>query len=175
MIKILLVMSILWISIAVELAWSGPMPHGALLLPIACGIMFWMRSATGILLSSTALLIDWVARPGFLPLCPMLLPAIATCLISPSSKVDDYSSRRQSFARKLTPLHLPFITLIAVSLQLVSQLNLSSIPALVDVQLAVETSLPSLLMISLPISAGISMLMRLADELGLRRASQHWI
>ena len=173
--KIVLALAILWMSIAVELAWSGAMPHGALVLPIACGIMFWMRSVTGILLSSTALLIDWVARPGFLPLCPMLLPAIAACLISPSSKPDDYSSRRRSFSKKLTPLHLPFMTLIAVILQLVSQLNLSSMPAFLDVQLTVATSLPSLLMISLPISAGISMLMRLADELGLRRASQHWI
>ncbi len=173
--RLLLVLAMLWMSIAVELAWSGSMPHGALVLPLACGIMFWMRSVTGIVLSATALLLDWVARPGFLPLCPMLLPAIAACLISPSSKPDDYSSRRRSFAKKLTPLHLPFITLLAVSLQLIGQLNLSSLPAVADVQLAVKTSLPSLLMISLPISAGISMLMRLADELGLRRASQHWI
>ena len=173
--KLLLVLAMLWMSIAVELAWSGSMPHGALVLPLACGIMFWMRSVSGIVLSATALLLDWVARPVFLPLCPMLLPAIAACLISPSSKPDDYSSRRRSFAKKLTPLHLPFITLLAVSLQLIGQLNLSSLPAVADVQLAVMTSLPSLLMISLPISAGISMLMRLADELGLRRASQHWI
>jgi hypothetical protein len=48
-------------------------------------------------------------------------------------------------------------------------------PAAVDIQFAVKTLLPALLMISLPISAGISMLMRLADELGLRRASQQWI
>ena len=173
--KIILVLAILWMSIAVELAWSGSMPHGALVLPIACGIMFWMRSVTGMLLSATALLIDWIARPGFLPLCPMLLPAIAAGLISPSSKPDDYSSRRQSVAKMLTPLHLPFITLMAVCLQLIGQLNLSSMPAAVDIQSAVKTSLPSLLMISLPISAGISMLMRLADELGLRRASQSWI
>ena len=173
--KIILALAILWMSIAVELAWSGSMPHGALVLPIACGIMFWTRSVTGMLLSATALLIDWIARPGFLPLCPMLLPAIAAGLISPSSKPDDYSSRRQSVAKMLTPLHLPFITLMAVSLQLIGQLNLSSMPAAVDIQSAVKTSLPSLLMISLPISAGISMLMRLADELGLRRASQSWI
>ena len=173
--KIILALAILWMSIAFELAWSGSMPHGALLLPIACGIMFWTRSVTGMLLSATALLIDWIARPGFLPLCPMLLPAVAAGLISPSSKPDDYSSRRQSVAKMLTPLHLPFITLMAVSLQLIGQLNLSSMPAAVDIQSAVKTSLPSLLMISLPISAGISMLMRLADELGLRRASQSWI
>ena len=173
--KTISMLVILWMSIAVELAWSRSLPHGALVLPIACGIMFWMRSVTGILLSATALLIDWVARPGCLPLCPMLLPAIAACLISPSAKPDDYSSRRQSLAKMLTPLHLPFITLLAVSLQRISQLNLTSMPVAVDIQLAVTTSLPSLLMISLPISAGISMLMRLADELGLRRASQQWI
>ena len=173
--RIILALAILWMSIAIELACSGSMPHGALILPIACGIMFWTRSVTGILLSATALLIDWIARPGFLPLCPMLLPAIAACLISPSSKPDDYSSRRQSVAKMLTPLHLPFITLMAVSLQLIGQQSLSTMPAAVDLESAVQTSLPSLLMISLPISAGISMLMRLADELGLRRASQRWI
>ena len=107
MMKIVIALAILWMSIAVELAWAGSWPHGALLLPVACGVMFWMRSVTGILLSATVLLIDWVARPGFLPLCPMLLPAIAACLISPSSKPDNYSSRRQSLARMLSPLHLP--------------------------------------------------------------------
>mgnify|MGYP001250936744 FL=1 len=173
--RIVLTLAILWMSIAVELAWSGSLPHGALLLPITCGVMFWMRSVTGILLPATALLIDWVARPGFLPLCPMLLPGIAACLISPSSGPDDYSSRRQSFGRMLTPLHLPLITLLAVSLQLIGQLNLSSMPTLIEIQSAVGTSLPSLLVISLPVSAGISMLMRLADELGLRRTGQQWI
>jgi hypothetical protein len=173
--SVLLILAVLWMSIACELAWSGTLPHGALLLPMTCGVMFWTRSVTGILLAGAALLIDWVARPGFLPLCPMLLPGLAACLINPSSKPDDYSSRRKSFVRMLTPLHLPLITLIAISLQLTSQMDLSSVPALIDVQSMVRASLPSLLMISLPVSAGISMLMRLADELGLRRASQQWI
>jgi hypothetical protein len=75
----------------------------------------------------------------------------------------------------MTPLHLPLFTLLAVGLQLIGQMNLSAIPAMPEVYAALKTSLPSLLIISLPISAGISMLMRLADELGLRRASQNWI
>ena len=54
-------------------------------------------------------------------------------------------------------------------------MNLSAIPALAEIESALKTTLPSLLIISLPVSAGISMLMRLADELGLRRASQNWI
>jgi hypothetical protein len=173
--RIVLTLAILWMSIAVELAWSGTLPHGALLLPIACGVMFWMRSVTGILLPAAALLIDWVARPGFLPLCPMLLPGIAACLVSPSSGPDDYSSRRQSFGRMLTPLHLPLMTLLAVSLQLIGQLNLSSMPKWIEIQSAVGMSLPSLLMISLPVSGGITVLMRLADEIGLRRTRQQWI
>lgn len=173
--RIALTLAILWLTIAIELTWSGSLPQGALLLPIACGVMFWMRSVSGILLAATALLLDWVARPGFLPLCPMLLPGVAACLISPSRKPDDYSSRRQSFGRMLTPLHLPLITLMAVSLQLAGRHNPASMPSWIDFQSTISTSLPPLLMISLPISAGISMLMRLADELGLRRASQQWI
>jgi hypothetical protein len=58
---------------------------------------------------------------------------------------------------------------------LIGQSNLSATTAWADLSATVGASLPSLLMISLPISAGISMLMRLADELGLRRTSQDWI
>ena len=173
--KIALSLVILWLTIAVEIAWSQSLPQGALLLPIACGIMFWMGTGTGILMSATALLIDWIARPGFLPLCPMLLPAMSVCLISPTSKADDYRSRRQSILNMMAPLHLPLFTLLAVGLQLIGQMNWSPMPAVVELNAAVKTTLPSLLIISLPISAGISMLMRLADELGLRRASQNWI
>jgi len=173
--RVLVVLVVLWMSIASELAWSGSLPHGALLLPVACGVMFWMRSVTGMILAAAALLIDWVARPGFLPLCPMLLPGFVVFLINRQSKPDDYSSRRQSIVRMLTPLHLPLMTLVAIGLQLIGQMDLSSWPAMTDVVLAIRTSLPSLLMISLPVSAGISMFMRLADELGLRRTSQQWI
>ena len=173
--RIALALAILWLTIAVEIAWSQSLPQGALLLPIACGIMFWMGTGTGILLSATALLIDWIARPGFLPLCPMLLPAAAVCLISPSTKSDDYRSRRQSFLKMMTPLHLPLFTLLAVGLQLIGQMELSALPSMSEMSATLKNSLPSLLIICLPISAGISMLMRMADELGLRRASQNWI
>ena len=166
---------ILWMSITVELTWSGTLPQGAFLLPVACGIMFWMRSVTGLLLATTALLVEWIARPGFLPLCPMLLPVMAACLTGQSSTADDYSTRRRSTLKMLTPLHLPLLTLLAIMLQLLGQTNLSQLSTLSEMPPLVTQSLPSLLMISLPMSAGISMLMRLADELGLRRASQRWI
>ncbi len=166
---------ILWLSITIELAWSGTIPQGALLLPIACGIMFWMRSVTGLLLAATALLVDWIARPGFLPLCPMVLPVLAASLIRPSSTPDDYNARRRSTLKMLTPLHLPLLTLVAIMLHLISQRNLSDPSTLHELPSVLATSLPTLLMISLPVSAAIAMLMRLADELGLRRTSRHWI
>lgn len=153
--RIALAMAILWLTIAVEIAWSQSLPQGALLLPVSCGIMFWMGTGTGISLSATALLIDWIARPGFMPLCPMLLPVVAVGLISPTSKSDDFRSRRQSFLRMMTPLHLPLFTLLAVGLQLIGQMNLTSIPASAELDSALKTMLPSLLIISLPISAGI--------------------
>lgn len=166
---------ILWMSITIELAWSGTLPQGALLLPIACGIMFWMRSVSGILVATTALLFDWIARPGFVPLCPMLIPVLAACLISPSTTRDDYSTHRRSIMKMLTPLHLPLLTLAAIMLHLIGQRNLSELSTLNEIPSVLATAMPSLLMISLPMSAGISMLMRLADELGLRRASRQWI
>ena len=166
---------VLWMSVTIELAWNGVLPHGALLLPVACGILFWTRSVSGLLLATTALLIDWIARPGFLPLCPMLLPAISAFLICPSSTRDDYSTRRRSVLTLLTPLHLPLLTLAAVILQLIGQRNPVDLPVGNDTSSFLAESLPSMLMISLPLSAGISMLIRLADELGLRRSSRHWI
>lgn len=173
--RILFAMSILWLTIAVEIACSQVFPHGALLLPVACGTMFWMSSGTGILLSASALLIDWIARPGLLPLCPMLLPSVAVFLIRPVSRTDEYRSRRKSLFHLMTPLHLPLMTMLAIGLQLMGQVNPASATAFDNVSAELRTSLPSLLIIGLPISAGIAMLMRLADELGLRRANQNWI
>ncbi|HQX52089.1 MAG TPA: hypothetical protein PLR25_19380 [Planctomycetaceae bacterium] len=171
----LIALVILWLSITIELAWSGTMPQGALLLPIVCGVMFWMRSVTGLLLAASALLIDWIARPGFLPLCPMVLPVLAASLIKPSSIPDDYNAGRRSTRKILAPLHLPLLTLMAVILQLIGQRNSFDLSILRELPSALATLLPALLMISLPVSAGIAMLIRLADELGLRRTNRQWI
>ena len=71
--RIALALAILWLTIAVEIAWSQSLPQGALLLPIACGIMFWVGSGTVILLSATALA---VLPPSITPTLQVGTPTV---------------------------------------------------------------------------------------------------
>ncbi len=160
---------LLWVALAIEIARPQIFPHGSLLLPLTCGVMFWTRSTTGMMLSGTVLLLDWIARPSYLPLCPMILPFIAVTFLAPSRNVDEFDSRRLSFRIPL-PLQLPLLTLAAVVL---FQLGLVSLPQ----QNSMDTLLPEFLsglkalaIIAFPVSAILTLLIRIADEFGMRRS-----
>ena len=160
---------VLWMSMAVEMAWSSALPHGAVLLPFACGVMFWMRSATGLMLSGVVLLLDWTARPTLLPLCPMILPLAAVLCVAPSVGPDDFGNRRVSF-RIPVPLLLPGLTLLAVVLQIVSSVPVTELSVPATLLPFVTDRFQPLAIIALPLSAGVSLLIRVADEFGLRRS-----
>ena len=160
---------LMWISLALELAWSSRLPPGSLLLPVACGVMFWSRSASGLIISGLLLLLDWVARPSQLPLCPMLLPLLAVLCLAASDERDEY--RPRGFAIRLpAALQLPFLTLAAVLLRILGSISyaLFVTPSLILSE--IRDPLTSLLIIALPLSAGMSLMIRLADEFGLRRS-----
>ncbi len=160
---------LLWMSTAVEMAWPSALPHGAVLLPVACGVIFWTRSSVGLILSSAVLLLDWIARPTLLPLCPMILPIVAVLCIAPSIQSDDFGQRRFSL-RVPVPLLLPALTLIAVVLQTVSSIPFPQFTAAATLLPFVTDRLQPLAIMALPFSAGISLLIRCADEFGLRRS-----
>lgn len=163
---------LMWFTLAAELASPAMLPHGSLLLPVVCGVMYWSRSSTGLMLSGVFLLLDWIARPTYLPLCPMLLPFIAVMALAPSVHNDEYRTRSLSL-RLPTPLHLPLLTLAAVVLHLVSSLTITQYLTPNSVLPLLGENLKSLAIIALPVSAVASLIIRLADEFGLRRSFSH--
>lgn len=159
---------VIGVTMAVELANPSRLPHGSLLLPVICGCLFWLRSTTGLILSGTMLLLDWIARPSFLPLCPMLAPMLAVVCLAPSTRSDEYSTGR-SWLRVPAPLQLPLLTLAAVILQSLGSLSPEQWLSLPDQASAVLENLKLVLIIALPVSAVISLTIRMADEFGMRR------
>jgi len=160
---------LMWITLALEVAWPVTVPHGALLLPIVCGVIFWTRSTAGLMLSGIVLLLDWIGRPTQLPLCAMLLPFVAVLCLAPSAHHDEYRSVGMSFRIPL-PLQLPLMTLVAVLLQIGGSLPLASLSTPTLILPDVLQTLRAICIIALPVSAGLTLMIRVADEFGLRRA-----
>ena len=160
---------VMWTALAVELAWPSQLVHGSLLLPIACSVMYWTRSTSGLVLSGLVLLVDWIARPSLLPLCPMLLPLITVLLVAPSVHTAEYRARVIAI-RLPVPLQLPLLTLAAVLLQTLGSVPLIQFLTPAQVSPVIVQTLNSLAIIALPVSAGVALMIRMADELGMRRS-----
>ena len=99
----------------------------------------------------------------------MILPIVAVLFIAPSIQSDDFGQRRFSL-RVPVPLLLPALTLIAVVLQTVSSIPFPQFTAAATLLPFVTDRLQPLAIIALPFSAGLSLLIRCADEFGLRRS-----
>jgi hypothetical protein len=161
--------SVMWVALAVELAMPKTLAHGSLLLPIVCGVMFWTRSTSGLIVSGLVLLLDSIARPLQLPLSAMFLPFIAVSFLAPSIHSEEYRARGCSF-RVPAPLQLPLLTLAAVLLQSVGSIPLDQYRLLLQIFPIVFTSVKAQAMVALPMSACLSLMIRFGDELGLRRS-----
>ena len=160
---------LLWIMLAIELTWPRLLTQGAILLPVACAVMYWTRSATGILLTGLMLLVDWIARPSPLPLCSMALPFLAALWLSPSVRNEAYQTRPSVFSIPM-PLQLPLLTLAAMLLQTLGSIPFAAFAAPGQLVPQIGTALKSLAIVALPISAGLSLMIRVADEFGMRRS-----
>ena len=159
---------LLWVALVTELAWPTMIPRGTLLLPIVCGAMYWVRSSAGLAVAGLLLLLDWIARPTVLPLCPMLLPFLAVLCVAPSRHHNEYRSR--SVAMRIPqPLQLPLLTLTALLLQIVSEFSLSQWLKPDDLLRLLADRGGVAQMVAIPLSAVLSLLVRAGDELGLRR------
>ena len=160
---------LLWIMLAVELTWPRVLSQGAILLPVACAVMYWTRSATGILLTGLMLLVDWIARPSPLPLCSMGLPFLAAMWLSPSNRNEAYQTRPSAFFVPM-PLQLPLLTLAAMLLQTLGSIPFAAFAEPLQLVPQMGMSLKSLAIVALPVSAVLSLMIRVADEFGLRRS-----
>lgn len=167
---------LLWTVLCLEVAFmqsSDWFSQGALLIPVTCAIVFWMRNAVGIAITTIALLFSWLAFPVGPPIVGLAMPLIAAWLLSPPGP--QQSCRRTGWLQRCcpAPLHLPLFTVALILLQqiaCVADWRAEWHQAAIAQQIA--TSLDQLLQVSaiaIPISAGLSLLIFVADELGLRR------
>jgi hypothetical protein len=160
---------LMWLTLVLELAFPRVLPHGSLLLPVACSVMLWTRSTGGLILSGLMLLLDWVARPSTLPLCAMILPFAAAMCVAPSVQDDEYR-RPVARIRLPVPLHLPLMTVLALALQTVSSITVAQFQNMSVVAQELNETLLTTAVIAVPVSAIVSLLIRVADEFGVRRS-----
>lgn len=155
-----------WLVVMVELCGTGLIPRGALFLPVMCAVFAWQPRARLLLTGGVLLLLDWIARPTLLPAVPLLLP-FAVLLIVPQGVRRQYATRR--VLRLPAPLHIPLLTVVAAGLQCLGSLSYSQLLNAEELRTLLSHSLMPLLLTALPVSAVLALLMRLAEETGLRR------
>jgi len=155
-----------WLAVMLEVSGTGLIPRGALFLPVICAVFTWQPGARPLLIGGVLLLLDWIARPTLLPAVPLLLP-FAVLLIVPHDARRRYEVRR--ILRLPTPLHIPLLTVIAAGLQCLAGVSYPVLPNSEELRLLVSHSLLPMLLMALPFSAVLALLVRLAEETGLRR------
>ena len=148
---------LLWMSLVAELAWPAILPHGSLLFPLICAAVFWIASSASIMLIGLLLIVDTIVRPQAIPLNAFLTPLVAAAFLSAAVSTESYVRSRNPLRWIPQPLHLPVMTVLMVGLHSLS-----------DKQWPDITLLPTLIRV-VPLSACLSMLIRVSDELGLRR------
>ena len=70
-------MLLLWGALNLQVARPDLFDTGTLVMPLAVGCLFWLRTGTGVLLAGVALLIQWILNTTVAPLdmAVILLPA----------------------------------------------------------------------------------------------------
>ncbi|MFM7867530.1 MAG: hypothetical protein ACKPHU_25235 [Planctomycetaceae bacterium] len=155
-----------WLAVMLEVSGTGLIPRGALFLPVICAVFTWQPGVRPLLIGGILLLLDWIARPTLLPAVPLLLP-FAVLLIVPHDARRRYGVRRM--LRLPAPLQIPLLTVIATGLQCLAGVSYPALPNSEELRLLVSHSLLPLLLVALPVSAVLALLLRLAEETGLRR------
>ncbi len=161
-----------WVGFSAELAWPQTVVRGSLILPLVMAILFWFRDARGIFLAGSCLLIDWVARPTSVPLTAVIVPLLAPVILA---RAPDSETRR--FSRRPGPtipfaLHLPLLTLVGLAIQQISEFSGGDGLSLFGQLAQIPRSMAGPLLTAVPVSAALSLVVILADELGLRHSSR---
>jgi hypothetical protein len=162
------VLIILWFTLVIELTWRAVLPQGALLIPVVCTMLCWLRTPLSFLSTGSLLLLDWIARPGSLPLAPLLLPLAASAVLIPPAS--EAVTGENGFWRIPGPLLVPLLSVFGGLLQAAGTVSLRTPDSAVAAGQQLLGSLQPLLLVVLPVSGAGALLIRCADELGLRRS-----
>ncbi len=172
MLALLTPLLLLWLSMGLEIALPAALPHGCLLYPLVVGILLWRLTAGRLLLVGLMLLVDWIARPTVWPLVSLLLPVLMVCCGGVTERTVTYRERSRRMIQQ--PVQAPLLTLVLV---LLHQLGRQTGGDWLQLQFAgpMLRGSAGLLMIAIPFSAVISLLLKLAEELGIRRPLQRGV
>lgn len=89
-------LALLWLSLVAEHARSDLIPSGALIIPVAVGCIFWLRSGTGIFMAGFTLLIGWLLRPVGPPAACVLIVLMSTWLLTRQPAHTSWKQRRRT-------------------------------------------------------------------------------
>ncbi len=155
-----------WGAMIIEQSRPDLLPAGAVLLPVVIAGMLWNRSAGGVVAGGVVLILDWIARRQGLPLLPVVLSLGVTLMLLQSSSIHQWGGRRTRVLQ--TPEWVQPSALTVVGIGLLTG------PAIVAHHANFLDTLPvfgKYAMISLPLSVLLTVLMKLADEFGLRQST----
>lgn len=172
MLTLLTPLLLLWLSISLELAMTASLPHGCLFFPLVVGILLWRLTAARLLLVGAMLLVDWIARPTVWPLAALVLPLLMVCSNGAAGRVARYRDNSRRMIPE--PVQAPLLTLLLVLLHQLGRQSVGDWLQLQAVLLSVLESM-SLLSIAIPLSAVVSLLLKLSEELGIRRPLQRGV
>ncbi|MFN8707314.1 MAG: hypothetical protein ACK526_19945 [Planctomyces sp.] len=161
-----------WIVLTLELTWPSALPRGCVLLPVSCGMLFWRRTPSALAVFGGFLLLDQLIRPVPIPLCAFVLPVLSAMLLSPEKRNYEFRSRRAWVAAVPAALHLPLLTVLAVSLQKLSVMPATQASLSWNAVSSMMDDAGRVLLVAIPLSAVFSLGIRIADEFGLRRSIQ---
>ena len=152
---------LLWTSFVAEQARPDLLPSGSMVIPVAVGCIFWLRSWQGMLLSGMALLLQWLVVPTPFPLTVAVILLLSARALTQQHRPDWDQTRIQRHAWWLQPTLIVIGGLICLD---VSWARLVEF----DTQHAVK-ALTERAVIAIPCVLLSAVITWLADEFGLRR------
>lgn len=148
---------LLWLGILLENSRADLFLSCSLIVPLAVGCLFWLRSSAAIFLAGTAMMTRWLLQPSSPPLeIFVVLLASATLLFQSPRAATSSNFRRPS--KWIVPV---CVSLLGVAVHAFVSSSLEPTRAIQDFVLKSLIVIPAMGVILL---AG-----RIADELGLRR------
>ena len=159
-----------WCALVLEMAFSDVLLRGAIFVPLVGAILLWAPTVRGLMTGGLLLLLDWIARPTLMPVVPFLIPVVATAMVAVRGTSRLYQQPRVRM-RLPEAFQLPCLVVIAMLCDQVSQIPISAWQSWELVLWGAWQKLQPVMLVAVPLSAGLALLMKLAEETGLRRVT----
>jgi len=152
---------LLWLALTFDQAGIQSTTSGSLLMSVAVGCIFWLRSSTGCLLAGLVLLIRWILQPTAPPIDIAVVLILSTFLITRTQNAGGWKPVTRSSNRWSAWSQPVVVLLCGLTCSLLLQTQQSTASR--------TTALAHQLSIALPCLLAIVLTGDLARHLGWRR------